>query len=181
MSRIEQLRETLGGAHPLAATKVKDHLEPLVKGYIERSPFVVMASSNGTGDCDASPKGGRPGFVKVLDARTLLIPDLGGNRLFQSYENFESNPKVGLVFLIPGLEVTARVNGRVDVVEKADLEALALAPETNWSDDNARLVQGLRLTVDEAYLHCPRSFKFADLWNTERITENAGLSLKDLA
>jgi PPOX class probable FMN-dependent enzyme len=181
MSRIDQLRDALGGAHPAAATKVKDRLEPLIQGFIQRAPFLVMASSSESGDCDASPKGGRPGFVKVLDERTLLIPDMGGNRLFQSYQNFESNPRVGLVFLIPGMEVTARVNGRVEVVEKEELEALALAPEVSWTDDNSRFVQGLRLNVDEAYLHCPRSFKFADLWNTETIAANADLSLKDLA
>jgi len=82
MSRIDALRTELGGAHPIAAKKVKDHLEPYVRAFIENSPFAVMSSSNSSGDCDASPKGGEPGFVKVLDDRTLLIPDIGGNRLF---------------------------------------------------------------------------------------------------
>lgn len=180
MSRIHQLRQALGGPHPAAANKVKDHLEPLLQAFIARSPFAVMASSNADGDCDASPKGGLPGFIKVLDERTLLIPDLGGNRLFQSYENFESNPKAGLVFIIPGMEVTVRVNGRVQLVEGDELGALGCVAEASWSDDNTKLVQGLKLTVDEAYLHCPRAFKFADLWNTETITNNAALSLKDL-
>ncbi len=180
MSRIDTLRETLGGPHPAAATKVKDHLEPLVQAFISASPFAVMASANGDGDCDASPKGGVPGFVKVVDDRTLLIPDLGGNRLFQSFANFESNPKAGFVFMIPGMDVTARVNGRVRVVETGELEALGIAPETRFVDDNTRLVQGLLLSVDEAYFHCPRSFRFADLWNVEAIRANAGRSLKDL-
>lgn len=181
MSRIDQLRDDLGGPHPVAAKKVKDHLEPMVQGFIRRAPFAVLASSNAEGDCDASPKGGLPGFIKVLDERTLLIPDVGGNRLFQSFQNFESNPKAGLVFMIPGMEVTVRVNGRVEVVEPDDLSRLLAAAETRWSDDNTALVQGLKLTVDEAYFHCPRSFKFADLWNAETIQGNAGLSLKDLA
>ena len=123
MSRIDALRAELGGAHPIAAKKVKDHLEPYVRAFIEHSPFAVMSSSNADGDCDASPKGGEPGFVKVLDDRTLLIPDIGGNRLFQSYQNFESNPKAGFLFLIPGMDVTVRVNGRVRVLEGDELKA----------------------------------------------------------
>lgn len=180
MTRIEALREALGGAHPAAATKVKDHLEPLLQSFIRAAPFAVMASANADGDCDASPKGGLPGFVKVIDSRTLLIPDLGGNRLFQSFENFESNPKAGFVFMIPGMEVTVRVNGRIRVVEPGELEALDIAPETRFADDNTRLIQGLLLSVDEAYFHCPRAFKFADLWNSDTIAANAGRSLKDL-
>ncbi len=180
MSRIESLRAELGGPHPAAATKVKNYLEPVVKGFIRRSPFAIMASSNASGDCDASPKGGLPGFIKVVDDRTLLIPDVGGNRLFQSYENFESNAKAGLVFIIPGMEVTARVNGQVRLVEGAELEAMAVQPEVSWTDANSCVVQAIMVAVDEAYLHCPRSFKFADLWNVETIQANAGLSVKDL-
>lgn len=184
MSRIDQLREELGGAHPVAATKVKDHLEPIVRGFIEAAPFLVMASSNAQGDCDASPKGGQPGFVKILDDRTLLIPDIGGNRLFQGYQNFETNPKVGLVFMIPGMNVTARVNGRVKVLERDAIESLlakAMAePEVFFSDDNTRLIQAIHVDIDEAYLHCPRAFQFAALWEGDTIAENSGRSLKSL-
>ena len=181
MSRIDSLRDELGGPHPAAATKVKDHIEPLLQAFIRNSPFVVMASSNADGDCDASPKGGLPGFVKIVDDRTLLLPDVGGNRLFQSFQNFESNPKAGLVFMIPGMDVTVRVNGQVRVVESAELEAMALNPEVSFTDTNSHLIQGLLLSVDEAYFHCPRAFKFADLWNTGTIAVNAERSLKELA
>jgi predicted pyridoxine 5'-phosphate oxidase superfamily flavin-nucleotide-binding protein len=180
MSRIDNLRAELGGAHPLAATKVKDHLEPYVWAFIEHSPFAVMASSNTSGDCDASPKGGKPGFIKVIDDRTLLIPDVGGNRLFQSFQNFESNPKAGFIFMIPGTDVTARVNGRVRVVEPAELDSMGIQPEVWNGDTNSGLIQGILLSIDEAYFHCPRSFQFADLWNTETIEANAKRSLKDL-
>lgn len=180
MSRIDTLRDELGGAHPLAANKVKDHLEPYVQAFIEHAPFAVMASSNGDGDCDASPKGGLPGWVKVIDQKTLLLPDVGGNRLFQSYQNFESNPKAGLVFMIPGLEVTARVNGRVEILEPADLNARGLQSQVRSPDDNAGLVQGLLLHIDEAYFHCPRSMQFAGLWDTAQIDANAAKSLKEL-
>jgi predicted pyridoxine 5'-phosphate oxidase superfamily flavin-nucleotide-binding protein len=180
MSRIDELRSELGGAHPRAATKVKDHLDPYVQAFVRHSPFAVMSSSNRDGDCDASPKGGLPGFIKVVDERTLLIPDVGGNRLFQSYQNFESNPKAGFVFIIPGMDTTARVNGRVRVVEAEEIEGMGIAPEVLNPDDNSRIVQGIVLEVDEAYFHCPRSFRFADLWNAETIAANAKLGLKDL-
>lgn len=180
MSRIDALRDDLGGAHPAAEKKVKDHLEPYVQAFIRNAPFAVMASSNAAGDCDASPKGGLPGFIKIIDERTLLIPDVGGNRLFQSFQNFESNPKAGFVFMIPGVEITARVNGRVRILEPDALAELGIEPETSFADENTGLIQGILLTVDEAYFHCPRSFKFADLWNRETIEANTGLSLKDL-
>ncbi|MEM7003946.1 MAG: pyridoxamine 5'-phosphate oxidase family protein, partial [Pseudomonadota bacterium] len=137
MSRIAALREELGGPHPLAAKKVKDHLEPYVQRFIEHASFAVMASANAEGDCDASPKGGKPGWIKVLDERTLLLPDVGGNRLFQSFENFESNPKAGFIFMIPGTEVTARVNGRVEVIEPGGLAERGIEPEVFAPDDNA--------------------------------------------
>jgi PPOX class probable FMN-dependent enzyme len=180
MSRIDALRIELGGAHPVAATKVKDHLEPYVRAFIEQSPFAVLSSSNARGDCDASPKGGHPGFIKVIDDRTLLIPDVGGNRLFQSYQNFESNPKAGLLFLIPGMDVTVRVNGRIRVVEPDELRSRGIAAQVAKPDANSGLVQGLVLDIDEAYFHCPRSFQFADLWNTETIAANRARSIKDL-
>lgn len=180
MSRIDALRIELGGAHPVAEKKVKDHLEPYVQAFIEQAPFAVMASSNSNGDCDTSPKGGLPGFVKVLDERTLLIPDIGGNRLFQSYQNFESNPKAGFLFMIPGMDVTVRVNGRVRVVEPDELKTMGIKPELLNPDGNAGLIQGLVLEVDEAYFHCPRSFQFAELWNTDTIAANRKRSIKDL-
>jgi uncharacterized protein len=180
MSRVDELRDELGGVHPLAESKVKDHLEPFVRKFIANSPFAVLATSSADGDCDASPKGGTPGFVKVLDEHTLLLPDVGGNRLFQSYENFESNPKAGLLFMIPGTDVTVRVNGRVEIVDRERLVTLGVAPELSYSDANSTLVQGIVLRVDEAYFHCPRSFLFADLWNTDTIEANAKRSLKDL-
>lgn len=180
MSEIEILREALGGAHPRAKTKVKNYLDDNLQGFIRHSPFAVLSSANANGDCDASPKGGLPGFIKVINERQLLIPDVGGNRLFQSYENFESNPKAGLVFIIPGMDTTARVNGRVTRVEGTELAEMGLRAEVLNPDENSGLVQGIQLHVDEAYFHCPRSFRFADLWDPETIAVNAKRSIKDL-
>lgn len=165
----------------MASNKVKPFLEPYVRAFIENSPFAVMASSDGDGNCDASPKGGLPGFIKVVDDKTLLIPDIGGNRLFQSYQNFESNPKAGLIFMIPGISVTARVNGRIEVLGPDDVGKRGVEPELNNPDANAGMVQGSLLHIDEAYFHCPRSMQFAELWDTQTIEANSKRSLKDLA
>lgn len=179
-SRIDALRAALGGPHELAARKVKDHLEPYVQAFIENAPFAILSSADANGNCDASPKGGRPGFIKVVDERTLLVPDIGGNRLFQSYQNFESNPRAGLLFMIPGMNVTVRVNGRVRLLEPEELAARSVEPELQWTDDNSGLIQGILVEIDEAYFHCPRAMQFANLWDEETIRANSALSLKAL-
>lgn len=180
METIDELRAALGGVHPAAATKVKNALDAHLRAFIRQAPFAVMASSNGQGDCDATPRGGKPGFVKVIDDRTLMLPDVGGNRLFQSHENFESNAKAGFLFMIPGINVTARVNGRARRIGAEAVRAYSPQPELHWSDANSVLIQGLLLDIDEAYFHCPRSFQFADLWNAETQRNNAARSLKEL-
>ena len=84
-----------------AMGKVKETLSEQIKDFIAESPFIVMATSDREGNCDASPKGGRPGFVRVLDDRHLLVPDVAGNKLFQSYVNIDENHHVGLIFSFP--------------------------------------------------------------------------------
>lgn len=180
VSRIDELRELLGGAHERAVNKVKGHLEPYVRAFIENAPFAILSTADADGNCDASPKGGLPGFIKVVDERTLLVPDIGGNRLFQSYQNFESNPRAGLLFMIPGMNVTVRVNGRIELLEGEAMAERGIEPELSWSDENSGLIQGIVLHIDEAYFHCPRSMQFADLWNTETIEANSQRSLKSL-
>ncbi len=152
-----------------AAKKVLPYMQPWVQAFIQRAPFLVMASSNANGDCDASPKGGQPGFVKVIDDTHLLIPDVRGNKLFQSYENFEDNPKVGLFFMIPGQDVTARVNGRVEQLDAEQLAARGIEMQIFNPDDEARLLQGLLITVDESYPQCPRALAFSKLWDADAI------------
>ena len=180
MSSVEQLRQALGGVHPLAANKVKDHLDPHLRTFIKNTPFAVMASSDEKGNCDASPKGGEPGFIQVLDDRTLLMPDFSGNRLFQSFENFESNAKAGFIFIIPGFDVTVRINGQVEPVDKSTIYDQQKVGDSRLYSDNSEIVQGLRIRIEEAYFHCPRSFEFADLWNTKRIKENKNRSITSL-
>jgi predicted pyridoxine 5'-phosphate oxidase superfamily flavin-nucleotide-binding protein len=158
--------------YPAARTagKVKPFMAAWIQDFIRRSPFCVMATSNGQGDCDASPKGGTPGFVKVLNDKQLFLPDVAGNKLFHGYGNIESNPKVGLIFFIPGHNQTVRVNGKVTVMDRADLSNIKL--EVHEPDDKAEVLQGLLLDVEESYSHCPRALKFSKLWDVEEIAKN---------
>jgi hypothetical protein len=103
---------------------------------------------------DASPKGGTPGFVKILNDKQLFIPDVAGNKLFHGYSNIESNPKVGLIFLIPGHNQTVRVNGKARVIDNTELADVKL--EVHDPDEKAEVLQGLLLDVEESYSHCPR-------------------------
>ena len=154
------------------ATKVKDILQDAHADFVQRSPFFVMATSGASGSCDASPKGGLPGFVKVLDESRLLIPDVAGNRLFQSYLNIDENPHIGLIFFIPGVGETLRVNGRATMVSKEALGRLEVKLEVQNPDDNSKVLQGLIVEVEEVYGHCPRALSFGDIWNEDRIREN---------
>jgi hypothetical protein len=162
-------REQFGEPIDFVKKKIFPTLNPMIRDFIGRAPFAVLATANSEGDCDASPKGGRPGFVKVLDESHLLVPDIAGNKLFQSYENVESGGGAGLVFLIPGCDWTVRVNGRARIVDR-DAEGLrGIDPEVFASDDNTKILQGLVVEVEEAYAHCPRAFLFSKLWDTKTI------------
>lgn len=150
--------------------KVRPYMAEWIQDFIRHSPFCVMATSNAEGDCDASPKGGRPGFVKIVNDKQLFLPDVAGNKLFHGYGNVESNPKVGLIFLIPGHDNTVRVNGRAKVVDRAELKDVQV--EVFNADERAEVLQGLLIDVDESYSHCPRALKFSKLWDTEQIAKH---------
>jgi uncharacterized protein len=158
--------------YPIERTKakVRPAMMPWIQDFIRNSPFCVMATSDAQGNCDASPKGGLPGFVKILNDKQLFIPDVAGNKLFHGYGNIESNGKVGLVFFIPGHNNTVRINGRVKVMDGEAIKNVQL--EVNNPDDNAKVLQGLLLDVEESYSHCPRALKFSKLWDVNQITEN---------
>ena len=153
-------------------TKVKDYLTPYVQEFIGRSPFAVMATSDAEGRSDASPKGGKPGFVRVLDQHHLLFPDVAGNKLFQSYQNLDGNPYVGLVFFIPGINDTVRVNGKATFVDKEELDRRNVELSLYELDDNSKHLQGIIIEVEESYAHCPRALNFSHLWDTQEIIAN---------
>ena len=164
--------DTFGYPKGRAVTKLRDYMTPYVQEFIRHAPFVILANSDTDGRCDASPKGGTPGFVQVLDERHLLLPDVAGNKLFQSYQNMDGNPYVGLLFFIPGINDTVRVNGKATIVDKEALERQNIALSLYNPDENATHLQGIVITVEEAYGHCPRALKFSQLWDVETIQAN---------
>ena len=164
-----RFQEQFGAPVARAKGKVRDYMHLWVQEFISLSPFLVMASSNADGAADASPRGGKPGFVKVLNERQLLLPDVAGNRMFQSYGNIDSNGQVGLIFFIPGIDDTVRVNGKAKVISKDELERHSIDLSVFNPDDNAKNLQGLLIDVVEAYGHCPRALLFSKLWDKEVI------------
>ena len=164
--------DAYGAPSDRAVAKLKTHLTPYVQEFIQNAPFAIMATTGEDGRCDASPKGGKPGFVKVLDEKHILFPDVAGNRLFQSYQNIETNPYIGLIFFIPGMNDTVRVNGKVTVVTKEELELQNIELSLYEIDDNSKHLQGMLIEVEEAYGHCPRALNFSHLWDPEEIAKN---------
>lgn len=153
----QQLRALVGEIHLLAERKVLDRLDHFCRDFIALSPFLVLASSDSEGRADASPRGDGPGFVQVLDERTLLIPDRRGNNRVDSFGNVLSSPGVGLVFFVPGINETLRVNGRARMTrDEALLEPMAVQEKT------PKL--GLLVEVDEAYFHCGKALIRSKLW-----------------
>ena len=150
-------------------TKVKDFLPEPVKAFIAESPFLVMSTSDRQGRCDASPKGGEPGFVRILDDHHLLLPDVAGNKLFQSYLNMDENPHIGLVFFIPGISEVVRVNGRVTIVSREALDGHRVERSMYNPDGDRAVQQGIVIEVEEAYTHCPRAVNYSRLWDEEEI------------
>jgi PPOX class probable FMN-dependent enzyme len=155
-----ELREIAGTPSDGAVRKQLARLDAHCLAFIARSPFVLVGTAGAAGRCDVSPRGDAPGFVLALDEGTLLLPERPGNRRVDTLSNIIENPHVGLLFLIPGLEETLRVNGRAVIVRDADLlERMAVQGKA------PRL--GIGVAVEEAYIHCAKSFKRARLWHEE--------------
>lgn len=165
---VEQLRAHYPPAQGRALSKQLDHLDPHCVAFIGLSPFVVMATGAATGQLDASPRGGAPGFVHVLDRHTLLLPDAKGNNRLDSFSNIAGSGRAGLLFLIPGVDETLRVNGEASLSDDAALLA-HFASERN----PPRLV--MRLRVAEAYLHCAKALMRSRLWDDAARVERSVL------
>lgn len=163
-NRIESLREKYGAPSERAQKKVVNYLSDQVQEFIKESPFAVLSTSNSDGDCDASPRGGKPGFIKIINETTLIMSDIRGNRLLQSTENILSNPKAGLLFFIPGNNKMVRVNGKVKLLEAEEIAQMNIKNEVFNPDETAHVIQGLLITIDESYIHCTRALSFSNLW-----------------
>jgi len=162
------LRCVLGEPSDLVRAKVRDRLDHLTRQFVERSPFVLLATSASDGTCDVSPRGDPPGFVRILDERTLLLPERPGNRLADSFRNVLANPHAALLFVIPGIGDTLRVNGRATLVADEEL----LAPST--VEGKVPRV-GFVIEVEEVFTHCSKAFLRAALWVPTRYVDRSEL------
>ena len=158
---LDGLREIYGPPSERSLKKQLSRFDQHCRAFIERSPFLVIASSDPSGRCDASPKGDAPGFVQVLDDTTLLIPDRLGNNRVDTIGNLLARPGVGLIFFVPGLNETLRVNGRARVTtDPTLLEPLAV--------DSKAPRSGILVAAEEIYFHCGKALIRSDLWNPEK-------------
>ena len=163
-----QLREVLGEPAELVRNKIAHRLNPLTRQFVERSPFVVVATGRPDGGLDVSPRGDPAGFVRILDERTLLLPDRPGNKLADTLTNLLEDDRIALLFLIPGVNDTFRVNGRARIIDDAEL----LAPS---AVEGKAPQLGILVEVEEAYTQCPKALLRSELWNSERHVDRSEL------
>ena len=157
----QELREIIGSPTELVAAKISDRLNDLTRQFIERSPFLCVATACPDGGLDVSPRGDPAGFVRILDERTLLLPDRPGNRIADTLTNLLADARIALLFLIPGVGDSFRVNGRASIVDDPDL----LAPSA-VEGKPPRL--GILVEIEEAFTQCSKALIRSGLWNPER-------------
>lgn len=161
--RIEnesQLREIYGQPKGRASKKTLSALEKHSKNFIAKSPLVVLSTVNDNGRLDASPRGGQPGFVKVVHDTEIVIPDFKGNNLVDSLINISESGKIGMLFMIPGIDETLRINGAAVITNDDDVLDLA-------TEDGKRPITCLRVHVEEVFLHCAKAFMRSKLWDAD--------------
>ena len=155
-----ELRGIFGQPSERALNKQIDRLDVHCRAIIKKCPFILLGTSNTEGRCDVSPKGDYPGFVRVLDDRTIAIPDLPGNNRLDTLRNMIANPQVGLIFMIPGMNETLRINGKIQLVRDAELlESMA------YEGKSPKLA--IVVHVQEVFTHCPKAFLRSKLWSDE--------------
>jgi PPOX class probable FMN-dependent enzyme len=172
---VEDVRGIIGEAHRSTYVKVSDTLDPMAIDFIARAPFLVLSSANAEGAADVSPKGDLPGFVLVENERTLFIPERKGNRMILSLQNILANPRIALLFMVPGTDETLRVQGRATLTaEPAVLERLTARGQL--------ALLAIRLEVEACFFHCAKAFRRSQLWQpatwpAERVKVSFGKQL----
>ena len=158
LTDVAQLADHYRAASSRVHAKKVAALDEATRAFIAASPFVLVATADADGRCDVSPRGGPPGFVRVLDDRHLMLPDLNGNNLLDSLRNVVVNPQVGLLFVLPGRDETLRVEGRAWVSVDDELR--------DRFTDVRRPVSVLGIEVRAAFIHCAKSFRRGRVWET---------------
>ena len=163
LRRIESesdLRTIIGDPLPVVRSKITTSVNSATRLFVERSPFVLLATSSKDGRCDVSPRGDPAGFVRILNDQTLLVPERPGNKLADTLLNIISNGHIGILFVVPGVGDTFRVNGRAFLTDDA-----ALLEPSAVEERVPKL--GIVVEIEEAYTQCSKAFLRSDLWNPE--------------
>ena len=168
IATVEQLEAIYGFPGESSTVKVADRVTPSYRVLMEKSPFAALATSGPEG-LDCSPRGDLPGFVRIHDETTLMMPDRRGNNRIDSLRNIVRDPRVALLFLIPGSGSTLRVNGRAHV--SVDAELLA-----SFAIDGKAPRSVIVLMVEEIYFQCARAIVRSDLWNPDKRVSPESLS-----
>ncbi len=167
---LEELREISGKPGAVVNKKVIHSIDHHCREFISKSPFLTIGTTNGEGSTDVSPRGDTPGFVHIIDEKHLIIPERPGNRRLDSIINILSHPYVGVLFFIPGLGETLRVNGKACVIKDEEL----LEPMTV---QGKRPVLGIGIEVEECFIHCAKAFIRSGLWQPDSWMEKENLPL----
>lgn len=162
------LRAIIGEPLPLVLSKIADRIYPETRPFIERSPFVCIATADAQGRCDVSPRGDPPGFVRVLDERTLFVPERPGNKIADTLRNVVATGRVGLLFVIPGVTDTFRVNGRATLTDDPELCAPCAV-------EGKVPKLGILVEIEEAYTQCSKAFLRSHLWDASRHVDRGEL------
>jgi uncharacterized protein len=162
------LREMFGEPSKVVQNKSINYLDEHCRNYLARSPFLIIATADAEGRCDASPRGDAPGFIHIVDDRHLVIPERPGNKRMDTLRNILENPQIGLIFLIPTLQETLRINGRACIIRDQDVLAKMAVNEKVPTI-------GIGVQVEECYIHCAKSFMRSGLWKPESWPANEKL------
>ena len=154
------LRTVYKRPHEIAVRQVLPELDKHSRHFIELSPFLVLSTVRADGYCDASPRGDAPGFVRILDDNNLFLPDRPGNNRLDSLTNILKNPGIGILFMIPGLEETLRLNGNATIVSDIGLLETSIVKDKTPKS-------GLKIVINEVYIHCGKSIRRSKIWDTE--------------
>lgn len=167
VTTLQELENLYGAVASPSFVKETDHIHPVYRPFIESAPFAILASS-GSGGLDASPRGDEAGFVHIEDSKTLFLPDRRGNNRIDTLRNIVEDPRVALLFLVPGVGETLRVNGTAQISVQPDLlQRFAV---------EGRLPRSvLRITVTSVYFQCSRAVIRAGLWDVSRHVERSAL------
>lgn len=168
ITSLDQVRAVIPNEYPSQTGKIIDHIDTFVQAWIERSPFVTIGTYDRRGNVDVAPKGDPAGFVKVIDRKTLAIPDRPGNHRFDTFENILETGRIGLMFMVPNRNEVVRVNGSARIVRDLALrEAMAV---------NRRLPEfAILVGVEEAFYHCGKAVIRSRLWQPDQAASTDGL------